>query len=247
MTGLINAVYSLSSRSSDSLIKGELGLYPIYIDAMARIQGYFLHINSIDASPLVQTAVRVQEELAESQDYCWWNNCLRLMEEAAVYAGSWTRTEKQTVRERLQKKFKNQWVEKITDPAASRYGDYAQFKVRFGAESYLKDTSGFTRINILKYRIGDFHIRDDATCPFCNQSTPPGPIHFMSCQYFQPQQVQYNVPQEQIKILININNPPVNMYSYMAAVTKETYLHFGKRGRPRTRAASSNKINPIIT
>ena len=123
-----------------------------------------------------------------------------------------------------------------------------RIKSRYQTEPYLKEESGYTRMNILKLRIGDYHDLSGSRCTLCNTFTPATSLHIFQCQHFQATQVQFNIPIVTSEIEDSLHDLPPNVIQFINKVTKDLYLS-GQTGfaHTRTRVKTKPKINPYIT
>ena len=243
----IRILYGLSSRSSDTKMKGEMGQYPVYIDAVTRVHGYMTHVTSRQAPELVKIATRVQKQLATKVVHCWWNNACSLIKTLPVNPERLSKSQKYRVREVLEKEYRIHWNQRLWEAGEEGrpFRSYRRYKQVFQTEGYLTDLKGYTCINVLKFRLGDYKHVDDSSCPFCGNTTTPDPVHLTQCNHFQDAQLQHNVPTLPSEIHKALEEAPNNMVDYICVVTKAIYLATKNKFKPKPK--NPLKVNPLIT
>ena len=148
----IRILYGLSSRSSDTKMKGEMGQYPVYVNAVTRVHGYMVHVTSRKAPELVKLATRVQKQLATRVTHCWWNNACQLLKTVPINLNKMCKSQKIKVRDTLEKEYRWYWNQRLwqTGEEGKPFQAYRRYKQCFQTEGYLTNLKGYTRMNILK-------------------------------------------------------------------------------------------------
>ena len=175
-------VLSMSLRTPNSLVYGELGRYPLYIDSAVRSLKYWFKILQLPQERLNHLAYL--RELTEENKTAGWVNILKNSLETNGFAEVWLNKGTQNnnsfvkkFRQRLIDQFKQNWHEKIT--TRDRYNIYRTLKNEHKKEDYLNFITIIKYRKLLsKLRLGTLEIfynrrfkdpEADTTCPFCEE------------------------------------------------------------------------------
>ena len=174
----------------NTLVYGELGRYPLYIDSTLRAVNYWFKIKGMMSNRIPKQAY--EKELLEVSKTPNWaldiKHCLELYGFSEVWINGGVGDEKtflSVFRQRMVDCYKQDWHSKLDE--SDRYITYRSFKSVHQPEKYLYDiTISKFRKALTKIRLGINELRTNkrytdtsavTTCPFC--SAEETEIHFL--------------------------------------------------------------------
>lgn len=148
-------ILGVNKRTDNLAVYGELGIYPLYIDAIDRLMKYWNTIESREENPLLQDAYKCIQELHKGGHNTWLmfatkvNNMISPKSDNGQSSpsesndGQISPSECRLVKTRLTEQYELCWQERMwTDKQSkSEHGrklrTYREFKPLFGREAYL--------------------------------------------------------------------------------------------------------------
>ena len=210
----------VSTRTPNTLIYGEVGRYPLYIDSIIRALNYWYKLLQLEDNRLPKLAyIREKQEMTKTQG--WATNLKRCLEQNG-YADRWIYENTNNMnsfikrfKQRLIDCFKQNWHDKLMN--SDRFASYRIFKNTHQREDYLKyiqiakfrKTLSRLRLGIVELHVNNRFLNPEATteCPFCaNQESE---IHFLlNCPSYNNLRAKYIS-----KYWITLNN--VSLYDLL--------------------------------
>ena len=180
----------VSTRTPNTLIYGEVGRYPLYIDCTIKALKYWYKLLQLEDNRLPKLAY-IREKQETTKAHGWANNLKRCLEQNG-YADRWIHENTNNMnsfikrfKQRLIDCFKQNWHGKLMN--SDRFATYRIFKNTHQREDYLKyiqiakfrKTLTRLRLGIVDLRVNNRFLNPVAIteCPFCiNQETE---LHFI--------------------------------------------------------------------
>ena len=76
---MVYAHYSLHTSTPILATRAEMGAYPTYIPGIPRLSNYMSYLCGPTAPPLISKALLVQQAIARTSKFSWWNNTWRIL------------------------------------------------------------------------------------------------------------------------------------------------------------------------
>ena len=133
----------VNKRATHDGILGELGRYPLYLQAIKRLFDYFVRAKFSVFNSLVNVAYRESLMLHNRGNITWFSNIVRLMDRTDTLDFLPTMTVDNAklvgnmIQEKLKDRFQNFWTMRMTQPKRNenpKLRTYAQFKNVFDFE-----------------------------------------------------------------------------------------------------------------
>jgi hypothetical protein len=132
--------------SCSDAIRGELGLFPIYINVLDRMIDYWSRLEQLEDDSLVAEAYKADQEQTQS-----WSKCIHFVLEQLGLGRMWHQKKKITaskkaiykIKKSIRAQFENKWLDSMKNDVRKRPGEhnklriYRQFKLNFELENYL--------------------------------------------------------------------------------------------------------------
>lgn len=238
---------NVSPRTPNTMVYGETGRYPLYIDSTIRAIGYWFRLQDMDLIRIPKQAfVSSQNRINFCADgLSNWaksvKNCFDIYGFSEVWLNGGVGNAKvfmKVFRQRMVDCYQQDWTSKLN--SSERFQTYRSFKSLLQPEQYLTDiTINKFRVSMIKFRLGISDLRVNnryretvMTCPFCDHVE--NEMHFLiHCEtysqirnkyIFRHRQFNSNHPL-QLKCLLENENTTilrdVAMYIYYAFKKRE--------------------------
>ena len=181
---------SVSGKTPNTLVYGETGRYPLYIDSSVSAVRYWFKLQKLDVSRLPRQAYE-RNKNEERMSHNWAlliKQCLDSFGFSEVWMYGGVGDEKMflnLLKQRMIDCYKQVWNEKLQH--SDRYAVYRTFKSLLQPEKYLRDiTISKFRVAMTKFRVGISDLRINKrykdmpiprNCPFCDELDTE--IHFL--------------------------------------------------------------------
>jgi len=163
-TKFTKMAYGLTQEASSTALRGELGEYPHYIDAIKQVYTYLVHITSEEAPELIKEALQAMECTDRTSPTSqWWNQAWALLDSTSAEPDCISKYQKKAIRDELQDEYKTVWKNYVNTKVNKQFHWYRQYKKDFCFESYLNEHRGQNLINLIRFRTTDHRLPTE-TC-----------------------------------------------------------------------------------
>ena len=183
----------VNRTTTNNLVRGELGRYPLKININFRIKSFFDHIMNSNKDDLVYQAFKINEELPF---HLSCRTYLQNLDESSNKKFS-SPVSKNTFKSNVKSSYIDFWKKQVSH---SKKGEFlTSIKKEFGLEPYLaKCTNRSLRILTTKLRLSDHQLsvevgrrkvpkvpRENRICEMCNNSLIETEFHFLAeCSHY---------------------------------------------------------------
>ncbi|MEW8544951.1 MAG: reverse transcriptase family protein, partial [Candidatus Thiodiazotropha sp.] len=149
---LCKFILGVNKKASNQAVMGELGRYPLYIDAIVLMIKYWFHLHTVDCSKdmLLSEALKENYSMFENDNNCWLH-CIYLIFKEVNMVNVFNNPfllNKSTLyclKRKLRQRFENKWLSDISSSkskssdvnSGNKLRTYATFKRNFACESYV--------------------------------------------------------------------------------------------------------------
>jgi len=210
------------NRNTDNLATyGELGIYPLYIDAIDRVMKYWNTIENRGENPLLQDAYKCIQELHRNGQDTWltFTTNIKKMTVPLKNDSQLNNSEIRMLKSKLKKQFELFWQNSIMNDKKSKseHGrklrTYREFKHWFGRETYLdiiRNTKW--RISLTRFRVSAHRLMiergrhtqtalEHRICPKCTLKAIEDERHFLCVCPF------YNTERDKLMQVVKYKSP----------------------------------------
>jgi hypothetical protein len=144
----------VNHKASNCAVRGELGLYPLYIDVLAGMCTYWNRLRSMPDTSLLNAALQENDNIGGK-----WTTCVRtVVDKCNLEYQPNSLIDKVYVKSKLKEIYINHWTEKLWDDKRVNGGNklrtYRQFKTSFELEPYLLHVKNCkSRKELCRFRI----------------------------------------------------------------------------------------------
>ncbi len=199
----IKHLYGLSKEASVTCLRGDMGAYPFYIEAIGQLQGYVAYVTSEEAPELVKKALEVMKKKKNS----WWTGVKELLKTTGVDPELTAKAEKKSLKQDLRDEYQAYWYLNVHNPTNVKFAWYRHFKPTFGREKYVDSVHGTKLSSLLRFRALDHSLpaeycrrkklhSDLSLCQTCvSPDNYPSydEFHLFTCELFVDLQAQFNI------------------------------------------------------
>ena len=139
-------------------IRGDSGVFPLYIEGMARTVMFWNRIGKAPPDSLLGVALETQVQMADTNYDCWLSELREIC--ANVFPGTTVETmTKELIVEGFQNDYKHQWYQSLWPPkdtkaVSTQLKWYRRLKSSLGKELYLSGPKSEVQIAMARLRIG---------------------------------------------------------------------------------------------
>jgi hypothetical protein len=193
-------VMGIPKNTDISVIYGELGLYPLYVDAIDRMLKYWHYIEKVSKNELLLEAYSCVKDLQDGGQNCWLNLVHKLKSVVSEPNNSQSLALRDiaNIKTQLQRQFATSWEAAIMSDvnSKSQHGrklrTYRKFKCHFGKEPYLDVVANSKwRVALTKFRVSAHRLMIELgrhtrtalelrVCPKCSLGKVEDEWHFLS-------------------------------------------------------------------
>jgi hypothetical protein len=221
-------VLGIPKNADNCVIYGELGLHPLYIDAIDRMLKYWHYIENVSDNELLLEAYACVQDLQENGHNCWLNHVYKVKSVVNRLNDrqSLSLTDIRHIKAQLQKQYATFWETAIMSDGKSKseHGrklrTYRKFKYWFGKEAYLDVVANRKwRMALTKFRVSAHRLMielgrrtrtavEHRLCPKCSLGEVEDEWHFLSvCPI-------YTAEREKLLTCINKKSPLFKQLPY---------------------------------
>jgi hypothetical protein len=188
-------ILGVSRKATNAAVMGELGRFPLGIDVVTNIIGFWNHATSTNANPLLAKAVAVSVNLDASGKLSWvsyLSNLLPMLGENSLIP----KLRPLPIIDKLKRKYLNAWkksLQPLHDQSGGKLSLYRSFKSSFSFEQYLLEVKNDSHRHALtKLRISNHKLaietgrytkpitaRSDRVCLLCASGQVEDEQHFL--------------------------------------------------------------------
>ena len=201
-------VLGVGKNATHNGIIGELGRFPLYIEATVRLLKYFVRVKSAPNNSLLNVSYRESVRLHNTGGITWFSNVIRVLKRTNTLNLLLELNDRNVdkhcehIREKLKERFNKKWKADMTtqrrDESNPKLRTYAKFKNNIEPEKYLKVIKDpDLRRALVKFRISahNLHIEigryrprqhrlkpEERKCQICNNDKIDDEFHcVMEC------------------------------------------------------------------
>lgn len=216
-------ILGVHKKSSNDAVKGELGRYPLYFEALCSTVKYLQRLQQEDVSDLLKDALWESKSLYNCHKKSWFSDVQFLIKLLGINDNSSVKSVNivKCVKNKLIEQYKYKWACTLDKCAVDRSGKlrtYALFKKRMCREAYLSVVKDFKiRRCVTSLRISSHKLEIEAGrykkvesnmrfCKLCvNSNLIEDEVHFMiDCDSYRNERTQ--LYESLSKLCMNFNN-----------------------------------------
>ena len=212
-------------------IRGDSGLFPLYIEGVARTVVFWNRISKAPLKSLLGVALETQVQMAATNYDCWLSELREVCSD--VFAGSSVGTmTKEAILEGLKQDYRNHWYQTLWqtggDKAISTHLKwYRQFKANMGKEAYLSGPKSDIQTAMARLRVGGHDLPIETGrwggieasrrfCLECNMNEVGNEWHLFRCpalKKWRPNDANWGTSKRQI--IKKMKTPNATMKTYV--------------------------------
>ncbi len=192
-------ILQVPSKTTNLGVYGELGIYPLYIDAVTHLLKYWNFIENRSPNLLVQDALKCSKELHMKGTKTWYTFALHIKQAMLSNQSNVAPTDYEiiSVKRKLKQRYINFWRKNLYNDKGSKSENgnklrtYRTFKLNFEQESYLNAVkSPILRRELTKFRLSTHRLNielgrhtnvrlEDRLCTKCECKEIEDEKHFL--------------------------------------------------------------------
>ena len=251
---------NVNRRAINAAVRGELGLFPVYITVLANGISYAARILKKDNNDLLEEAVLTQKIMIEKGQKCWLANALIILRKITGPTASLDdleMTNGKVIRQTLQDEYVQHWYESIWGNSSDkcRLKIYRAVKDDFAFADYLNNPQGLERTAMVHLRLSAHQLGvelgrrtpDDPQAGYCT-SCQLGVIedeeHIFQCASYEEERKKHGIMiRLDTDVFAMLQSPTIQVMRYIKDVLgkrKPTKKQPQKK-RKRTNKAEQSK------
>jgi len=226
-------------KTSNIAIRGELGLYPIYIDCVVNMCKYWQRVAMYEPNTLLGRAYSEQANMMKNNKYCWLLQVEKILK-CLNMDGNILHPELfdcNKLKEQLINGYNVYWKDILMNDNRKQGGNklrtYREFKYDFKYECYLSNVKiKKHRVDLTRFRISShrLHIEtgrykrpptplDERICFKCNNNCVEDEYHIFKCEFYENLRLEHNIDvcnKDDFCMLMKDDDKSVTLSSYVS-------------------------------
>ena len=187
---------------------GDSGIYPLYMEGIARAIDYYYLVDQSPPESLLGTAMKTQRQLADCGVQCWLAAIRLILTQLRVTDG-FDDPPKSAILEKLRLNYHQGWYDELWTPKANgrlskRLKWYRQIKYTMAKEAYLNGVKSETQVALARFRLGGHGLPVETkrwkgvryrnrTCDQCSTGAIGDELHIFQCEASQHRRAQLKI------------------------------------------------------
>jgi len=227
-------------KSSIAAIRGELGLFPLYIECIVQTIKYWLRVSEMGPASLLGQVYEAQNKMVQDGKECWLQGIKRLLGNCNL-GNMFNQPEVcdiNCVREKFENNYVNVWNATLWDDQREIGGNklrtYREIKQDFTFENYLDTNFKIYRNSFTRFRISAHTLNiergrytrtplEERLCIKCSENIVEDEYHLFTCVYYKDLQTMMGLEVQSRHEFINI------LYNAQDTTVKYVHLAMEKR------------------
>jgi hypothetical protein len=205
ITKYAKSILNVNSKTDNLGVYGELGIFPLYIDALDRMLKYWTHIESGSPNIILKDAFRCSQKLHNNGVPTWFTFALNVKNSLFKFSNglSPSKIEHTQTKKILKKRYKKFWKHQIMDDTqtksqhGSKLRTFRSFKHSHKLADYLTTiTNPKTRSELSRFRLSSHKLMIEVgrhtnielgqrVCPKCDTQAVEDEKHFLlECPFY---------------------------------------------------------------
>jgi hypothetical protein len=223
-------ILGVHKKTSNLAVRGELGLYPLYIECIIQMCKYWHRAAFFPPESLIGAAYAEQIKLVKMNTQCWLKNVYMLLEYYNLHK-CMDQPEFFDIgylREKIISKYENYWHDLLykddVKNGSNKLRTYRLFKSEFKFEPYLNEVKirkhrcDLTRLRTsshkLNIEVGRYSRPpipvENRICKVCNNSSIEDEYHIFNCDYYadlrSESNIEVNNREDFYKLMMNVDD-----------------------------------------